>query len=86
MCHGFPYIDMQTKEAVAMAQTIHQRYEGYTKRKFQDAIAARKAQAIIGHSTNAQFQEMVRNRTIKSALSNLNTSPTLSIYLDQASQ
>jgi len=24
MCRGFPYINMQTKEAVAMAQTIKQ--------------------------------------------------------------
>ena len=48
-----------------MAQTIRQRYKGYTKRKVQDAIAARKAQAMIGHPTNAQFQEMVRNKTIK---------------------
>jgi len=65
MCCGFPYIDMQTKEALAMAQTILQRYKGYTKLEVQDAIAAGKAQAMIGHPTNAQFHKMVRNKTIK---------------------
>jgi hypothetical protein len=43
MCRGFPYIDMQSKAAVAMIQTIHQHYEGFTKHEVQDAIAARKA-------------------------------------------
>jgi hypothetical protein len=65
MCCGFPYIIMQTKEAVAMAQTICQSYEGYTKYEVQDAIAARKAQAMLGHPTDAQFHEMVRNKIIK---------------------
>jgi hypothetical protein len=65
MCRGFPYIDMQSKAAVAMIQTIRQRYKGFTKRKVQDAIAARKAQAMTGRPTDAQFLEMVRNKTIK---------------------
>ncbi len=65
VCHGFPYIDMQSKAAVAMIQTVPQRYEGFTKRKVQDAIAARKAQAMTGHPTDAQFLGMVRNKTIK---------------------
>jgi hypothetical protein len=33
--------------------------------KVKDAIAARKAQAMTGHPTDAQFVEMVRNNTIK---------------------
>jgi hypothetical protein len=33
VCHGFSYIDMQSKAAVAMIQTVRQRYEGFTKRK-----------------------------------------------------
>ena len=65
MCCGFPYIDMQSKAAVAMIQTICQHYEGFTKRKVQDAIAARKAQAMTSHPTDAQFLEMVSNKTIK---------------------
>ena len=65
MCCGSPYIDMQTKKAAAMAQTICQRYKEYIKHKVQDAIAAHKAQAMICHPTDAQFQEMVRNKTIK---------------------
>jgi hypothetical protein len=65
VCRGFPYIDMQSKAAVAMIQTIRQHYKGFTKRKVQDAIKARKAQAMTGHPTDAQFLEMVRNKTIK---------------------
>ena len=55
---------MKSKTAVAMIQTVCQRYEGFTKRKVQDAIAAHKAQAMTGHPTNAQFHKMVRNKTI----------------------
>jgi hypothetical protein len=47
-----------------MARTLHQRYEGYTKRKVQDAIATHKAQAMIVHPTDAQFLDMVRRNTI----------------------
>jgi hypothetical protein len=65
MCHGFLYINMHSTDAVAMVQTICQCYEGYTKRKVQDAVAACKAQAMIGHPTVAQFLEMARSNTIK---------------------
>jgi hypothetical protein len=65
VCCGFPYIDMQSKAAMAMIQTVCQQYEDFTKREVQDAIAACKAQAMTGHPTNAQFLEMVRNNTIK---------------------
>ena len=40
VCRGFPYIDMQSTDAVAMIQTIRQQYEGFTKRKVQDTTAA----------------------------------------------
>jgi hypothetical protein len=56
---------MQSKAVVAMIQTVRQFYEGFTKCKVQDAIAARKAQAMTGRPTDAQFLEMVRNKTIK---------------------
>jgi hypothetical protein len=62
---GFPYIDMQSINAVAMIQTICQCYKGFTKCKVKDAIAAHKAQAMTGHPTDAKFMEMVRNNTIK---------------------
>jgi hypothetical protein len=65
VCRGFPYIDMQSKAAVAMIQTVRQHYQGFTKREVQDAIAARKAQAMTGHPTDAQFLEMVRIKAIK---------------------
>jgi hypothetical protein len=65
MCRGFPYIDMQSGDAVAMIQTICQQYKGFTKHKVQDATASRKAQAMTGHPTDAQFLKLVRNNSIK---------------------
>jgi hypothetical protein len=53
VCHRLPYINMHSTNAVAMVQTVRQHYEGYTKRKVQDAIAARRAQAMICHPTDA---------------------------------
>jgi hypothetical protein len=65
VCRAFLYINMQSKAAMAMIQTVCQQYEGFTKHEVQDAIAARKAQAMTGHPSNAQFLEMARNNTIK---------------------
>ncbi len=65
VCCGFLYINMRSTNAMAMVQTICQRYEGYTKHKVKDAIAARKAQVMIGHPADAQTLEMVRSNTIK---------------------
>jgi hypothetical protein len=66
ICRGFTYIDMQTcKGAIAMAQTIRQHYERFMNRKVQDAIQARKTQAMIGHPTDAQLKHMVSNRLLK---------------------
>ncbi len=65
MCCGFPYIDMQSMDAVVMIQTIFQQYEGFTKHEVQDATAACKAQAMTGHPTDAQFIKLVRNNSIK---------------------
>jgi hypothetical protein len=65
VCRGLPYINKHSMNTKAMNQTVRQHYEGYTKCKVQDAIAACKAQAMIGHPTEAQFIEMVRNNTIK---------------------
>jgi hypothetical protein len=65
VCRGFPYIDMQSLDAVAMIQTVRQQYEGFTKREVQDATTARKAQAMTGHPTDTQFLKMVCNNSIK---------------------
>jgi hypothetical protein len=63
-----------------MIQTVRQRYKGFTKHEVQDAITARKAQAMTGHPTDAQFLKMVSNKPSKIAPSNPNTSPTLTPY------
>ncbi len=57
-------------DTLVMIQTVRQRYKGFTKRKVKDTIAAHKAQAMLCHPTDAQFVEMVRNKTIKTAPSN----------------
>ena len=56
---------MQSTDAVAMIQIVCQQYEGFTKCEVQDATAARKAQAMTGHPTDAQFLKMVSNNSIK---------------------
>jgi hypothetical protein len=50
---------------MAMVQTICQSYKGFTKHKVRDAIIACKGQATTGHSSNAQFQAIVKSNTIK---------------------
>jgi hypothetical protein len=65
ICRGFPDLDMHSTAAVATIQTIPQRYEGFTKRKVHDAIDLCKAQTMTGHPSDAQFNEMVKSKTIK---------------------
>jgi hypothetical protein len=65
VCHGFPYLNACSMAAVSMSQTICQHYEGFTKRKVLGTIAVRKAQAMTRHPSNAQFNKMVRYKTIK---------------------
>jgi hypothetical protein len=48
-----------------MVQTVRKCYEGFTQRKVHDAIFARKAQAMTGHPSDAQFQAMISNNSIK---------------------
>jgi hypothetical protein len=57
---------MCSELAVAMVQTIRKCYEGFTQREVRNAIFACKAQAMTGHpSSDAQFQAMVSNNSIK---------------------
>jgi hypothetical protein len=65
VCHGFLYLNTQSILAVAMVQTIHQHYKGFTKCKVRNAIIACKGQAMTDHPSDAQFQAMVRSNTIK---------------------
>ena len=51
----------------AMVQTICQHYEGFTKHEIREANAAHKAQSMTRHPSNAQFKNIVRNKTIKIA-------------------
>jgi hypothetical protein len=50
-----------------MVQTICQHYEGFTKHEVRNAIAGCKAQSMTRHPSNAQFKNILRNKTIKIA-------------------
>jgi hypothetical protein len=45
--------------AVSFVQTVRGNMEGYTQREVEDAHAARKAQAMLGHPTDRNFLGMV---------------------------
>ncbi len=49
---------------VSFIQTVRGNMEGYTQRKVEDARAARKAQAMLGHPTDRNFLGMVRSGMI----------------------
>jgi len=60
LCGRFPYLDIQEhKASVTMVQTVHQNYEGYTKRQVQEAILAHKAQATLENPSQKDFLKMV---------------------------
>ncbi len=50
--------------AVSFIQMVHGNMEGYTQRKVEDACAACKAQAMLGHPTDRDFLGMVRSGMI----------------------
>ncbi len=50
--------------AVSFIQMVHGNMEGYTQREVEDAHAARKAQAMLGHLTDHDFLGMVRSGMI----------------------
>jgi hypothetical protein len=51
---------------IAIVQTVRSNMNSFTKCKVNDACAARKSQAMLGHTTDCKFLGMVRN--------NINTS------------
>ena len=57
LCNRVPYIDMRKyKEVFALVKTMRKNFEGYTKQQMKQAILARKAQAIVAHTTNDKFK------------------------------
>ncbi len=52
------------ENAVSFIQMVHGSMEGYTQCEVEDARAARKAQAMLGHPTNCNFLGMVRSGMI----------------------
>ncbi len=64
---GMPYLDVRDVEAevaLSFIQTVRGNMEGYMQHEVQDARAARKAQAMLGHPTNRNFLGMLRSGMI----------------------
>ncbi len=58
---------MQTwseKLATILVQSVHQNYEGYTKREVLEAKKARRAMVLIGNPSETNFKGMVSNSMI----------------------
>ena len=61
-----PYIDMiKNLQAVSMLQTTRINYEGYMKKEVEDYILACIVQAIVGHPSNAEFKNVVRDKLLE---------------------
>jgi hypothetical protein len=64
---GMPYLDVRDVEAevaLSFIQMVRGNMEGYTQHEVEDARAARKAQAMLGHLTNHDFLGMVHSGMI----------------------
>eukprot|EP00804_Cyclotella_cryptica_P006894 CCRYP_007059-RA/>CCRYP_007059-RA protein AED:0.47 eAED:-0.58 QI:0/-1/0/1/-1/1/1/0/231 len=59
--HYFDMSELSDREAMHV-QTVQQNYEGFTKEQVQQAIKARKLQAMLGSPTKADFKAMVRGK------------------------
>ncbi|KAL7462937.1 hypothetical protein ACHAXS_003308 [Conticribra weissflogii] len=58
---GLPYMNLKDSEAaVCLINTIQGNAEGYTKRQVNEAHEARRAIAMVGGPTEAEFTQMVR--------------------------
>ena len=64
-CNGFPFIDMDCQEFLAIFQsvskieTVKGKYEGFTKKNVVKSISERKAQAMIVLPSEKYFKELV---------------------------
>ena len=69
LCQGFPYLDLKelqaNKAGVALAQTVRQNFEGFTKREIKDATLARKAGIRTGCPSSEDLETMVRHRPLR---------------------
>ena len=55
-----PYIDIhKEKTGLAMIQTIHQNFEGFTGREVLQAKLSREVQSQIGHPPDEKFKQII---------------------------
>ncbi len=55
LCKGMPYINLRKSHGFDMLETIRANYEGFTKRKGQQAIQAHKTQTMVANLTYESF-------------------------------
>jgi hypothetical protein len=66
---GFPCIDlddMENNAAITMVQTVRENFDGFTRKEVEQAIAARKAQALAGHPSESVFKREVSRKSSSS--------------------
>ena len=65
LCEGMPYIDMREhQEGVTMLETVRKNFEGYKKKQVENAILARKMQAMVAHPPDEKFKDMVSHKSL----------------------
>ena len=64
LCKGTSYINLRESHGFAMFKTICKNYEGFAKHKVQQAIQARKTQAVVAHLTDKSFIQMASNKNL----------------------
>ena len=68
MYHGMPYINLrENHKGFQMIETVRKNFEGFTKRQVEEAILARKIQAMVAHPTNEVFKQMVSSKSLKNS-------------------
>ena len=66
LCNRMPYIDMRENHAgLALLQTVRKNFEGFTKKQAEKALLARNVQAMVGHPSDGEFNQMVSSPSMK---------------------
>ena len=47
-----------------MLETVRKNFEGYTKKQVENAILARKIQAMVAHTPDQKFKDMVSHKIL----------------------
>ena len=60
------YLDIcENHDALAMIQTVREKFGLFTEKQVEKAITARDMQAQLAHPTNEKFKQMVSSKSLK---------------------